>query len=79
MTQAEQLLDLIERHAPALRKAGVLSISIEGLSAQLAPAPIELPAGADVPAEDPGADPLHDPALYPNGVVPGYTLAEDDQ
>ena len=79
MTSAEQLLDLIEKHAPGLRKAGVLSVSIEGLSAQLAPAPIEVPAGNAEPAGEPGADPLQDPALYPGGIVPGYTLAPEDE
>lgn len=72
------MLTLLEARAPGLRKVGVVSFAIEGLSVNLLPAPPEIPPvdPKDVPGPPP-VDPLQDPALYPGGVVPGYTLEDE--
>jgi hypothetical protein len=72
--------DLLEARAAALRAVGVLEITLEGVAIKLAPlVPEPLPAAAQ-PASGPehdDPDPLNNPALYPDGVVPGYTLQPD--
>lgn len=69
-----ELLTLIEKHAPGLRAAGVLSFPLPtGGVVTLAPADaVQSTGGADEPAEP--SDPMKNPALYPGGVVPGYHL-----
>lgn len=70
------LLTLIAKHAPALRSAGVKSVTLADLSFDLAPA--ELPAPrAPTPREleaakagEVPADPLEDPMTYLGGYVP---------
>jgi hypothetical protein len=73
-----ELLTLIEKHAPGLRAAGVLSFPIPtGGIVTLAPAdPVQPAVGADAAPEP--TDPLKNPALYPGGVVPGYHLEPED-
>lgn len=72
-------LTLIEERAPGLRAAGVQSLSLEGVSIQLAPrdTPIErdLPVGET--SEPDESDPLNNPMLYPGGRIPGYQIDYD--
>lgn len=78
---AEQWVTLIEQRAPALRTAGVVSISFDGCAVTLAPAAPTMPVGDTNTSQtdnDNGGDPLNNPALYPDGVVPGYVLRPDD-
>lgn len=73
------LLDLIERKAPALIAAGVVSVQLEGVSFALAAAvprkSDELPKAAPAPRQH--VDPLRDASTYPGGRVPGYTREEN--
>lgn len=74
----EEWLDVIQARAPALRAAGILSVSVGGNAATFAPLgpqvadhlPLER---AEVPIE-PTLDALHDPASYPDGIVPGFAI-----
>lgn len=76
-TPAELLTLLVER-APALRKAGIQHVSIEGLSATLAPPELD-PANVPKPKPQrtPHPDPLRDPDTYPGGRVPGFELDDE--
>lgn len=74
---AEAWIDLLLKRGPELRKAGVLSIGVDGMSAVLAPAePAADPAtaGDDTQGENAEADeptnPWENPASYPSGHVP---------
>lgn len=70
---AADLLTLIAARAEDLRRAGVLSVHLEGIGSwQLAP--YEPPAEKSTAATDDGPhiDPLQDPATYQRGVVPGF-------
>lgn len=72
-----ELLDLLIARAPALHAAGVTSLSIDGLSATLAPPPPPLDLrGTVVPDDDlpthDHRDALNDPSLYGRGRVPGF-------
>lgn len=69
----EDALTAIAKHAPALRAAGVLQVSIDGqLGAVLAPAE-PLPSSVPPPRPRPvHTDPLQDPDTFPGGRVPGY-------
>jgi hypothetical protein len=73
-SSAAELLELLVARAPALIAAGVTSVSIEGLSATLAPPP---PAAGPAPKPQPPAkrhiDPMRDASTYPGGRVPGFT------
>lgn len=75
---ASAWIDLLLKRAPELRKAGILALSAEGYSAELAPAPPETPPppkGGGLPAEpDYLGRPLEDPASYPDGRVPGFVI-----
>lgn len=76
----EDWFDLIEKRGPALRAAGVLVFRMDGVEFQLAPPEPQFPdapAAAGEPVVDP-PNPLDNPALYPDGVVPGYTLHPED-
>lgn len=71
-------LATITRHAPELRKAGVLAIVVGDVQAQLAP---HIPEGAtergagEVPYS---GDPLNDPDTYgSSGIVPGFKRDDD--
>jgi hypothetical protein len=74
MTGADWIA-LLLRHAKELREVGVLSIRIDGAAATFAP-PLPAPSEATAAAPD-DPDPLNNPALYPDGRVPGYTLEPD--
>lgn len=70
-------IDLLISRSGELRNAGVLSIEIDGCAATFAPLPaLVVPVGdIDPPDESAsGSDPLHDPASYPGGVVPGFAI-----
>lgn len=70
MTVAEWF-SLLETRGPALRTAGVLEISLEGVTIRFAPAPFVMPAGAATAQTTPGTtDPLDE--------IPGYTLLPED-
>jgi hypothetical protein len=68
-------VDLLLARAGELRKAGVLSIGVEGFSAVLAPAERE-PGDDDDETADQGsgepANPYENKASYPTGVVPSF-------
>ena len=75
---AEALIDVIIRRAPELIAVGVISLSIDGLSATLAkPAPVAPPPDRGPPPPRQHIDPLRDPSTYPGGKVPGFTRDED--
>lgn len=65
----ETLLAMIVANAPALRRSGVRSVTLAGMSFELAPPdpppPLPVPKAEEVPS-----DPLEDPMLYPGGRVP---------
>lgn len=66
--------------APRLRDAGVLTFSVDGgVSVTLAPAPPLADPNSTGDALPEPTDPLHDPALYLGGVVPGYQLVDDQE
>lgn len=65
-------LAVIAEHAPQLRAAGVLQVSIDGVGAVLAPAD-PVPSSGPAPKPRPVyADPLEDPDTFAGGRVPGY-------
>lgn len=72
--ELERKLGVLIRRAPELIAVGVTSVSIDGLSATLAPPP---PAPAVAPRAQPPAkrhiDPMRDASTYPGGRVPGFT------
>ena len=76
MTAAEWI-ELLEAHAPKLRAAGVLALSVDGAAAQLAPAPPPPPSKEELAQQPTDSDPLNDSALYPSGIVPGYVYTEE--
>jgi hypothetical protein len=49
-----------------------MELSLEGVTMRLAPAPPPEPT-AEQQEREPD-DPMLNPGLYPNGIVPGYTL-----
>lgn len=68
---AAETLSLIAERAEALRKVGVLVVTVDGFSVQLAP--WADPGQPDRSVAEPTyADPLSDPATYPGGRVPGF-------
>lgn len=74
---AESWIAYVLARAAELRAAGVVSISTEGCSATFLPAPA--PPHTPLPKsnnhdESYPSDPLHDPASYPDGVVPGFKI-----
>jgi hypothetical protein len=60
---ASELVDLIVKRAPDLRKAGVLDITIDGFQAKLAPHQESVPIEQEKRGERP-VDPLVDPHTY---------------
>lgn len=77
---ANEWCELLIKLGPQLRDAGVLSLQIDGMAATFTAAVPRIADGVDAgQLEDPGADPLHNPALYPGGVVPGYQLETEDE
>jgi hypothetical protein len=73
-------IDLVIARAAELRKAGITAIGFDGCTASLEPAPPEFPA--DPPGrrdEEQFVSTLHDPASYPDGVVPGYVIQRYDR
>lgn len=67
------MLDLLIAKAPAMRRAGILNLSIDGLSVVLAedvPDPVK-PDKHDATPPEP-LDPMNDPATYGGGPVPGF-------
>lgn len=76
----ERWIDLVLSRAGELRDAGVLSLAIDGCSVTLAAKEPVLPtlpeiAKPDATARDDGPlNPLVDPASYPFGIVPGFTI-----
>jgi hypothetical protein len=69
-------IDLVLARCGDLRRAGVLAIGCDGLTAQLAPW-IEPPtADKDAAAgtDETPLDFMNDPASYADGVVPGYEI-----
>ncbi len=75
-----ELIDLITKQAPALIKAGITSLSIDGFAVTLAPPAPQEPDG-EVPkaaaSPPPHINPLKDPSTYPGGRVPGFTREGD--
>jgi len=72
-------LDILITKAPALREAGVLKLSVDGVSAELMPAeqtlPEDLRAILDDAQGEMDADPMNDPSTYglPEGAsTPGF-------
>lgn len=73
-TDLHIILECIEDHAPKLREAGVLRVSVQGVQFEIAPAEY---FGAQ---EDPGdapIDDLSDPEMWPGGIVPGFERPKD--
>jgi len=70
-------LSIIAERAPALRQAGVLTISDGDCAFSLSPFERELPKDQLPKIADDNNDPLFDPASYPDGKVPGYNLTDD--
>lgn len=68
---ADQVLGLIADRAETLRRAGVTKVAVEGFSFELAPFEPDVPAAKAEP-EVHYANPLDDPATFPNGRVPGF-------
>ena len=65
MTALPDALDAIIEKAPALRRAGVLSVQVEGVIFQLRPHDESGPAESKSEKDDDDPpDLLHDPALY---------------
>lgn len=70
-------IDLILARSGDLRAAGVLSIAVDGCAATLSPLDVAPPITGEIDAPDTaldGGDSLYDPASYPGGVVPGFTI-----
>lgn len=68
-------IELVLLRAKDLRGAGVLAIGCDGCTATLEALPPRLPEG-DVESDEP-AEPInhwHDPATYPDGIVPGFEI-----
>lgn len=78
--QPSDWLDLIAEKAPALRKAGVTSLDLDGVCIELAPVEPEYaqPGKGIRELADELSNPLDDAATYgmPDGFVPGYHLVE---
>lgn len=69
----EKLIKLLIKSAPELIAVGVTSLSIEGLSATLAP-PAPPPAVVKPqPIARSHMNPMLDASTYPGGKVPGFT------
>lgn len=73
----EQWLDLIEARAVRLRAVGVTELTIDGNAVKLAPRDPEIPTTGNSGTDVLDPDPLKNPALYVDGIVPGYTLIPD--
>lgn len=75
------LVDSILARAPELRGAGVLSVALGAVAVTFAPLEMKVQVGeVDAPEKDLGnVDPLHDPASYPDGVVPGFDIQPLDE
>jgi len=71
-------IDLVIARSLELRRAGILAIGCEGFSAELAPLPFAEVTDEKVAtaAEQYDGDPLHDPATYAGGVVPGFEITK---
>ncbi len=82
MTQYDVLINMVIARAPALREAGVLSLTLDGLSVMLAPSapPKERISvdDEDEPTEQSHPDPLMDPATYAGGFVPTFDRSDTD-
>lgn len=67
---------LVVARADDLRAAGITSIGWNGCTATIGPLPdVPVPVDAKAtPAEEEYPDPLHDPASYPDGRVPGFDI-----
>jgi hypothetical protein len=79
VTSAEAWIDLLLKRGPELRRAGVLSIGADGLSAVLAPADPVVDDSDDDSAttvEDEPANPWERGESYPNGIVPRIDVDE---
>lgn len=75
MSPIEELLEMVERRAPALRVAGLGSLRVDGFEIFLRdpdPRAVEIGAAEARVQEEDDADPLNDPATYPGGRVAGF-------
>jgi hypothetical protein len=72
----EQWAELLVKHAPALRAAGVLELSMEGVTVRFAPPPPPPPMTTPPPPPASGraSTELDDPLSS----IPGYTLSPED-
>lgn len=74
---ASAWIDLVIARSGELRRAGITAIGFEGCTTQLLPDTTP-PAADDKSAapvvEEAYPDPLRDPASFPGGFVPGYTI-----
>lgn len=71
---AEKLVDLLIEKAPALREAGVLTLTLGEMTVQMAPHytdPGEVGGTGDF-VGNPHSDPVMDPSAYQGGFVPGF-------
>jgi len=75
-TSVEPWIAMVKLHAVELRSLGVLAIGIGEWSATFAPPdPPPVEVDKNPPAvEEPPLDPLNDPASYPGGQMPGFTI-----
>lgn len=73
-TSPAAILTLIAQRAEALRKAGVTAVTIDNFSVQFAPYAEPSRESESADDEPRMTDPLHDPATYQGGVVPGFSL-----
>lgn len=79
-TASEAWIDLLLKRAPELRRAGILSIGVDGNSAVLAPAELDAGDDDDKDAELEAAEPTNpweNPASYPTGNVPSHGQVDD--
>jgi hypothetical protein len=67
------LIDEVIKRAPAMHRAGITHLEIDGLTVTLSPPPPEMPTEKPKP-ERVYTDPLSDPATFSalGGRVPGY-------
>jgi hypothetical protein len=83
-TRKHWWIELVIERAADLRNAGVTAIAVDGCSVQLLPKEPTTPKFDDIKNDGEqlgGLPPLLDPASYPDGIVPGFTitrLSDDD-
>jgi len=77
----DKILAVVIARAPALRSAGVMRLSADGVAFELGMTAAELAAAAQPAKEDVGPGGLDDPATYglaPGSRVPGFDLSDGE-